>query len=115
MKLVFVESAQFTSRVARFKIEEEVRNLQEALLANPEAGRLDPGTGGLRKIRTPLPGRGKGKRGGARVHYLHLPHVDRVYLIFVYSKEESDSLTADQKKELAKVVSSIKNEVKPLK
>jgi hypothetical protein len=68
--LIFVETGVFTKRVARLGLEEALRELQKELLQNPLGGDLDPGTGGLRKVRIPDPGRGKGKRGGARVHYL---------------------------------------------
>jgi len=74
--LVFVETSVFTKRIAL------------ELLENPAAGDLDPGTGGLRKVRMADPTRGKGKRGGARVHYLWLPHRDVIYLLFAYSKDE---------------------------
>lgn len=54
--------------------------------------------------------RGKGKRSGARVHYLFLPDVSRIYLMCVYGKDELDTLTATQKKQLRAVVQAIKKE-----
>ena len=87
----FVETTVFTKRVADLGLEEQVRGLQLELLRNPEAGVVDPGTGGLRKVRMADPGRGKGKRGGARVHYLLLQHRDRIYFLFVYGKDELES------------------------
>ena len=74
MSLEFVETKVFTKRVAALGLEDQLRELQLELLANPEAGATDPGTGGLRKVRMADPTRGKGKRGGARVHYLLLRH-----------------------------------------
>lgn len=41
--------------------------LQVELLDRPEAGKVIPGSGGLRKTR--VPAKGHGKRGGARVIY----------------------------------------------
>jgi hypothetical protein len=108
--LIFVETAVFTKRVTRSGLEGQLRELQRELLKNPLAGDLDPGTGGLRKVRMPDPGRGKGKRGGSRVHYLWLPHVDRIYLLFVYSKNEEDVLSHEQKKALKSVVEMIKGQ-----
>lgn len=108
--LTFVETAVFTKRVTTLGLEEPLRNLQEELLANPEAGDVEPGTGGLRKIRMPDPGRGKGKRGGARVHYLWLRHRVRIYLIFVYGKNESAKLTAEQKRQLRQIATQIKEQ-----
>src|SRR5579862_2169190 len=106
--LTFVETNVFTKRIAALGLEESLRGLQLELLDNPEAGDVDPGTGGLRKIRLGDPTRGKGKRGGARVHYLWLPHRSRIYLMLVYSKNEASTLTADQKKALRGIVTQIK-------
>ena len=106
--LTFVETTVFTKRVIALGLEESLRTLQEELLANPEAGDLEPGTGGLRKIRMGDPSRGKGKRGGARAHYLWLKHKNRIYLIFVYGKNESDKLTVDQKRKLRQIAAEIR-------
>ena len=92
-------------------LEAAVRELQAVLLVMPDAGDLDPGTGGLRKIRMADPSRGKGKRSGARVHYLWLPHVSRIYLLFVYGKDEASSLSPAQKQALAMITRAIKTAV----
>jgi hypothetical protein len=89
-------------------LEESLRGLQLELLENPEAGDVEPGTAGLRKIRLGDPTRGKGKRGGARVHYLWLPSRDLIYLMYVYGKNEASGLTPEQKKQLRDVVVQVK-------
>lgn len=106
--VTFVETTVFTKRIAALGLDEPLRGLQLELVDNPEAGDVDPATGGLRKIRLGDPTRGKGKRGGARVHYLWLPHRSRIYLMLVYSKSEASTLTADQKKKLRGIVAQIK-------
>ena len=106
--LTFVETTTFTKRVVALGLEHSLQLLQQELLANPEAGDVEPGTGGLRKVRMPDPGRGKGKRGGARVHYLWLKHKDRIYLIFVYGKHEAAKLTAEQKRQLREIATQIR-------
>ncbi len=108
--MVFVETSIFTKRIARLGLEDALRRLQLELLENPTAGDLDPGTGGLRKVRMADPTRGEGKRGGARVHYLWLPHRDVIYLLFAYSKNEDATLSRQQKKALQAVVEGIKKE-----
>jgi hypothetical protein len=108
----FVETDLFSARMKRLGLEDSLRGLQLELVRNPERGDTDAGTGGLRKTRLPDSGRGKGKRGGARVHYLWLPRRDRIYLMFVYGKGEQDSLTAGQKRVLREVVERIKNEAR---
>jgi hypothetical protein len=106
--LTFVETIVFTKRISALRLEESLRGLQLELLENPEAGDVEPGTAGLRKIRLGDPTRGKGKRGGARVHYLWLPHRGLIYLMYVYGKNEATSLTPEQKKRLREVVVQIK-------
>lgn len=109
-RLLFVETSIFTRRIARLGLEDALRRLQLELLENPTAGDLDPGTGGLRKVRMADPTRGKGKRGGARVHYLWLSHRELIYLVFAYSKDEDDTLSEQQKKALRALVEGIKKE-----
>ena len=109
--LTFVETDVFTKRISALGLEESLRGLQLALLANPEAGDVEPGTGGLRKVRLADPTRGKGKRGGVRLHYLWLPHVGRIYMLYVYAKNESSTLTPQQKKQLRDIVAEIKRSV----
>ena len=108
MQLAFIETTAFTRRVGEQGLEEDLRELQQELLRNPEKGALDPGTGGLRKVRMRIRATGKGKSSGARVHYLWLPHRGRIYLMFVFGKNEASTLTADQKKKLREVVARIK-------
>ncbi|MEX2282674.1 MAG: hypothetical protein WEE89_09355 [Gemmatimonadota bacterium] len=108
--IMFVETRIFTQRIIGSGLERSLRDLQLLLVNQPDAGDLDPGTGGLRKVRMPDPSRGKGKRGGARVHYLWLPEVSVVYFLFVYTKEEARRLTPGQKRELRAVVDAIKKE-----
>ncbi len=105
-----METSTFTTRIARLGLEDALRGLQLELVENPTAGDLDPGTSGLRKVRMADPTRGKGKRGGARVHYLWLPHRDVIYLLFAYSKDEDATLSKQQKKVLRAVVEGIKKE-----
>ncbi len=110
MRLLFVETVVFTRRMQSLGLEPELRGLQNLLLLSPEAGALDPGTGGLRKLRLADSARGIGKRGGARLHYLWLPEHSVVYLMFVYTKGEMDTLEPDQKRALRATVEAIKAE-----
>ncbi|HEX2077780.1 MAG TPA: hypothetical protein VHG08_08730 [Longimicrobium sp.] len=105
-----MEIVEFTRRVVRLGLEEDLRQLQIQLEQNPGAGDLDPGTGGLRKIRMTDSPRGRGKRGGVRVHYFFAPSREVIYLIHLYPKGEQDTLTPDQKRMLARLVSIVLNE-----
>ncbi len=56
--LTFVETAVFTKRISALRLEESLRGLQLELLDNPEAGDVEPGTSGLRKVASAI------RRGG---------------------------------------------------
>jgi hypothetical protein len=107
---MFVELSEFTRRIVRFGLEEDLRKLQNDLEADPRAGDVDPGTCGLRKIRMTDEARGQGKRGGARVHYFFYPQRRIIYLIWIYTKAELGTLSPVQKRMLCNWVRSLKAE-----
>lgn len=108
MRWVFVESPEFTRRVIKFGLEEELRDLEDELRRNPQAGDVDPSACGLRKIRMRDASRGQGKRFGARVHYLVAPHLETIYLVFLYRKNVQNLLTAEQRDALCRWVRAMK-------
>lgn len=110
MKATFVESTGFTESVCDLMEDRAYARLQRELMGEPEAGDVMPGCGGLRKIRIADPRRGKGKRSGARVIYLHVPEAKRFYMLDVYGKDEKDDLTPVQKKELRELADRLKKE-----
>jgi hypothetical protein len=105
-----VETAFFTKRVQQQGLEEPVRALQLELANDPTAGPIDAGTGRLRKVRMPDPARGKGNRSGARVHCLWIANRKRIYLLFLYTRNELDALSGDQKRALKKMADGIVSE-----
>ncbi|WP_312598749.1 type II toxin-antitoxin system RelE/ParE family toxin [Brevundimonas sp.] len=70
----------------------------QQIAADPTAGNLIVGSGGIRKVR--VAGRGKGKSGGYRVATAHLNSERPVYLLFVLSKGRAANFTAEQIKAL---------------
>lgn len=67
-------------------------------MAQPDAGDVIPGSGGCRKLRWAA--KGHGKRGGARVIYYWFTDDDRILLIDLYAKNESENLSAAQLRDL---------------
>ena len=63
----FVETPLFSRLVSEYLTDEEYSALQAQLAQNPEAGAVIRGSGGVRKLRWSMSGRGK--RGGLRVIY----------------------------------------------
>lgn len=104
MKLVFFETPQFTRLLPDYLEDDEYKELQSALLENPEMGDPMPGTGGFRKVRWKDPNRGKGKRGGLRVIYYHLSSDNQIWFFTLYDKDEMVDLTPDEKKQLKQAI-----------
>ena len=105
--MVFVELTPFIAFRTEQWSDEDLRSLQNFLLATPDAGDVIPGASGLRKLRWSAQGRGK--RGGARViYYLHAPK-ECIYLIYAYVKSAQADLTRDQIKALAQLMKDIRN------
>jgi mRNA-degrading endonuclease RelE of RelBE toxin-antitoxin system len=103
--VIFRETTLFTKQVVERLTDSEYRELQAALLLQPELGDLIPETGGLRKIRWAEARRGKGKRGGLRVIYYWYAPLTLIYLLVMYSKSDRDDLSPREKKTLRKLVS----------
>lgn len=100
--MVFVETPLFTKLIKELLTDDEYRELQEVLLTRPEAGDLIPGSGGLRKIRWRVAG--KGKRGGIRVIYYWYKLEDSFYMLIAYKKSATEDLTKNQLKVLRQLV-----------
>lgn len=86
----------------------ELIKLQELLLEDPEAGDVIQGTGGARKVRIPLEGRGKS--GGGRVIYVDVVIREQIYLLMAYPKNMKSDLSPEEKRKMHKVVQIIKEE-----
>jgi hypothetical protein len=69
------------------------------LAAHPRAGDLMQGTGGVRKLRWALGGRGKS--GGARVIYYFHSEAMPLYLLTVFGKNERANLSKAERNDLA--------------
>ena len=108
MKAVFIESSEFTVWVRKYLPDEAYAELQRQLMDEPEKGVPMPGCGGLRKVRTSDPSRGKGKRSGARVIYLYVPEVSQFFMLDIYGKDEKTDLSPPEKRILATLADQFK-------
>jgi len=88
--------------------DDDLLSLEEALLEDPQLGDVIEGTGGARKMRIQLEGRGK--RGGGRVIYLDVFEQENLYLLFAYPKNVQEDLSPDQKKAIRKMIEEIRRE-----
>lgn len=88
----FVETKLFTRLVQEYLSDEAYSALQQALLADPEAGAVIPGSGGVRKLRRGVAGRGK--RGGIRVIYFLRARQGQVWMLTLYPKNVAENIPA---------------------
>lgn len=89
----FVETKLFTRLVLRYLSDQEYSELQLTLITDPDAGNVIPGSGGVRKLRWRLSGRGK--RGGYRVIYF-VKRTSRVFwMLTMYPKNVSDNISPE--------------------
>lgn len=103
---VRIVATRVFERRARKLLSGPMRAAAELTIAvGPERWPIISGTGGCRKARVGLEGRGK--RGGARVIYFFATRAGCVYLLDVYAKNEKEDLSDDDKEALRKVVRSI--------
>jgi hypothetical protein len=100
-KLVqFVEAPGFSRHRDEYLDDDGIRELQQYLATNPEAGDLIAGAGGIRKLRWKDSRRGKGKRGGLRVIYYWFLSDEEIWLLTLFDKDEAADLTKGEKDQL---------------
>jgi mRNA-degrading endonuclease RelE of RelBE toxin-antitoxin system len=88
--MIFIETTVFTKLIGSYLTDDEYLGLQGFLLRNPEAGKIVRGSGGVRKLRWAMPG--KGKSGGIRVIYYWKRQADEIWLLTVYGKSEQETI-----------------------
>ena len=104
-----VETREYLAATAKAGMSEAERETAVLLLAaNPEAGDLLVGGGGVRKVRVPR--RGKGKSGGYRVLTYYMATDEPVFLLTALSKTIQSDFSREQVGRLAKIAKAIRDE-----
>jgi mRNA-degrading endonuclease RelE of RelBE toxin-antitoxin system len=91
--MTFIETKVFTRVVGEYLSDDQYAALQRALFSNPALGDLVRGTGGVRKVRWGVAGRGK--RGGVRVIYYARTHRGEIWMLTIYAKNVQESIPAN--------------------
>lgn len=100
--MTIIETPIFTRRITTILTDEQYRELQNELITRPDAGKIIPGSGSIRKLR--WGGSGRGKRGGNRIIYYWFSQKEVILMLLIYPKTEQDDLTPDQLRTLKKLV-----------
>jgi hypothetical protein len=97
-----VETSVFTRQIRGLLKDDKYKDLQKELVINPLAGAVIRGSGGLRKVRWAVEGRGKS--GGIRVIYYYVAPDDRIFMLVAYAKGAKDDLSDKEVAALKKLV-----------
>jgi len=105
--MTVVETETFLERAKTILTESDRAGLVRYLASNPEARQPIPGTGGARKIRWALSGRGK--RGGARTIYYYRNESIPLFILDIYAKNQKADLSEADKHSLKSLLSQIRS------
>jgi hypothetical protein len=94
----FIETKLFSRLADELLSDAGLSALQQSLMENPAAGDIVPGSGGVRKLRFGMPGRGK--RGGLRVIYYLRSKQGQIWLLTLYPKNVTDNIPAHVLREI---------------
>lgn len=114
MTRIFVSLKEFDSLWKSLGLgDSELREVEAFLIINPLYGKVISGTGGLRKMRWALPG--KGKSGGIRILYVDFPDFEVTYLVSLIKKSEKENLSDSDKRIISDIINSIESNLKSKK
>lgn len=100
--LTVIESPIFQKLWPRYWDEDERAEFASFIALNPEAGSVIRGSGGVRKVRWVR--EGTGKSSGVRIIYLARNEAGEVYLLTLYAKSESESISLSTLKEIRRAL-----------
>jgi len=100
-----IETPEFLAATHKLMGEAERLLLVDFLAYNPSAGDLIPGTGGVRKLRWALEGRGK--RGGARVIYFYHDADVPLFALTAYAKNDRADLSQQDRNDFKRLTAML--------
>lgn len=114
MEREFIEVGIFNKLWEKLGLSEEnLKDLQEFLCINPNAGDVIQKTNGVRKLRWTIGN--KGKRGGLRILYIDFVIFEKVYLLTVYKKGKKEDISEEDKKTIRQLVEILRKELEAKK
>lgn len=85
--------------------DDERQEICNFVARHPETGHVIPGTGGARKVRFAV--RGRGKSGGIRIITFYTGIELPVFLLNIFTKNEKTDLSSDERNELKNVLGEL--------
>ncbi len=113
--MTVIETADFMAAADRLIGDVQRQQLIAFVATNPEAGDVIPETGGVRKLRWGMPGRGK--RGGARVIYYYHDERIPILMLDMYPKNAKVNLSKAERnamrKRIPQLISALQERRRP--
>lgn len=103
--MIFIETSLFTKLVEALLSKDEYVNLQQYMLKKPDAGKIVPGSGGVRKLRWKK--EAKGKSGGVRIIYYWKKSEDEVWMLTAYEKSKQVNIPGHILKKIAEEIKNV--------
>jgi hypothetical protein len=103
-----IETSTFLKKAGRFFDDDERAEIVFYVASNPEAGQIMPETGGVRKLRWGVEGRGKS--GGVRVIYYFHNDLFPLFLLDLYAKNEKPNLSRAERNAMKRVTAMLVKE-----
>ncbi len=100
---LFVESQIFTKFVSDHLDDEQYSALQHHMLEHPKTGPVIRGSGGVRKLRWSVSG--KGKSGGVRVIY-YVPDGNTFWMLTIYGTGDMDRIPGPILKKIKEAITN---------
>lgn len=110
MTRTFIQTDEFSFRWDALVFhDDDLRRLEFDIMMKHDKYPVIQGTGGLRKARFAFEHRGKS--GGIRVCYVDFVVKETIYLITVYSKNQKDNLSKEEKNEIRKLIDVLEKSI----
>jgi len=100
--MIFIETSLFTKLLPRHLSDDEYQALQWYLLKHPDVGDIIKGSGGVRKVRWAI--QGKGKSGGVRIIYYWKQSANEIWMLTLYAKSERATIAGHVLKQIAQEI-----------
>jgi hypothetical protein len=103
--ITIVETSAFRADAKACMADAEIVDAINVIAADPKCGAVMRETGGIRKVRFAVAGRGKS--GGVRIVYYFHNETRPVYLLAVFAKNEKDNLNKAERNALRKLAEKL--------
>jgi len=103
--MTVVETGPFGVMARRCMAPAELDAAIQMIARDPACGDVLVGTGGIRKVRFAV--KGRGKSGGVRVVYYYHNEALPVFMLAVFAKNEKANLSAAERSELGRLVRTL--------